>query len=98
MAMPPRSTRAGDKLGSSSMFIIASSILVGCLLVAVWVMTAPAAIPEDGTLVDTSEGTRSPIDSTPSDDEAVPGSQESGSELTTETQELDTTRFETQVQ
>lgn len=59
----PRSSRPADKQqgGPSSTLIIIGSVLVGFLLVAVWVVSTPAAIPEE-TLVLNSDDTKSPVE------------------------------------
>lgn len=55
----PRNNR--ERQGPSSTLIIVGSVLVGVLLVAVWVMSSPAAIPEDpGTTVSNMQETLNP--------------------------------------
>lgn len=63
----PRGNRPGDRQGPSSTLIILGSVLVGTLLVAVWVMSSPAAIPEDGESVRNTEGPVELPDRTPSE-------------------------------
>lgn len=41
-----KTSRPGERLGSPSTYVIIGSVLIGFFLVAVWVSTTPAAIPE----------------------------------------------------
>ncbi|KAG0559053.1 hypothetical protein KC19_10G075100 [Ceratodon purpureus] len=76
MAMA-KSSRPGER-GSSPTLIIAGSVLVGFFLIAVWVFTAPAAIPEqqigEGGAVTTNDPPESVVNHSPA--ESVPDTSE----------------------
>lgn len=75
----PRNSRQGSQ-GPSVTLIITGSAVIGFLLIAVWVLSAPAAIPEGGTSLNT-DNSRKPTEefdttpettseTTPTEDEA----------------------------